>query len=165
MRVLIVRHATAEDASDNAGGDEARTLTKDGRRKLRAAAAGLREVVKGVDVLATSPLVRAVETAEMVAEAFDGVKPCKIDELKPGKPVKGVLQWLQGQAADATVALVGHEPQLGLLVSWLLSGEQRAFVRPKKGSACLLEFEGKVKAGSAVLLWLLTASQMRKLSG
>jgi phosphohistidine phosphatase len=166
MRVLIVRHGIAEEPRDaSKAGDETRVLTREGRRKMPRAAAGLRAVAKRIDVLAASPLARAMETAELLGKAYDGVKLTKLDELKPGKPVKGVLQWLQGQSGDATVAFVGHEPQLGMLISWLLSGEQRSFVKVGKGSACSLEFEGKAKAGSATLLWLLKPSQLQKLAG
>ena len=161
MRVLIIRHAVAEERAD--GGDEARALTGDGRRKLRAGAGGLRRLVKRIDVLASSPLVRAVQTAEILSKAYGGKKVVRVDVLKPGKPLKGVLQWVQGQPGDATVALVGHEPQLGMLVSWLLSGERRSFVPMRKGSACLLEFAEQVTPGSGKLLWMLKPSQLRDL--
>jgi phosphohistidine phosphatase len=161
MRVLIIRHAVAEERAD--GGDEARALTGDGRRKMRAAAEGLRCVIKRIDVLASSPLLRAIQTAEIVSMAYDRKKAVPVDVLKPGKPLKGVLQWVQGQPEDATVALVGHEPQLGMLASWLLSGERRSFVRMRKGAACLLEFPEQVKPGSGTLLWMLKPSQLREL--
>jgi phosphohistidine phosphatase len=130
---------------------------------MRDAAEGLRRVVKKIDVLASSPLARAVQTAEIVGKAYDGKKVMQVDTLKPGKALKGVLQWVQGQPGGATVALVGHEPQLGMLVSWLLSGQQRSFVEMRKGSACLLAFDEQVKAGSGRLLWLLKPSQLRDL--
>ena len=161
MRVLIIRHAIAEERAD--GGDEARALTDEGRRKMRAAADGLRRVVKHIDVLASSPLVRAVQTAEVVARAYEGKKIVRAEVLKPGKTLKGVLGWVQGQPGDATVALVGHEPQLGMLASWLLSGERRSFVPLRKGSACLLEFTERVTAGGGELLWMLKPSQLRDL--
>ena len=160
--MLIIRHAVAEERAD--GGDEVRALTEEGRRKMRTGVAGLRRVIKRIDLLASSPLVRAVQTAEIVSKAYEGKKVVRVDVLKPGKPLKGVLQWVQGQPGDATVALVGHEPQLGMLVSWLLAGERRSFVRLRKGSACLLEFAEQVKPGGGTLLWMLKPSQLRDLS-
>ena len=163
MRVLVIRHAIAEDPRDGQS-DAERALTKAGRRKMREAAAGLRRVVEHIDVLGASPLVRAAQTAEIVSKAYDGLAVSVVEALKPGKPLKSVLQWIQGHPADATVALVGHEPQLGLLVSWLLSGEQRrSFVRFRKGGACLLSFDESVKAGTAMLEWMLKSSEMRDL--
>src|SRR5687768_2496732 len=120
MRVLIIRHGIAEDRAAFAKrgeGDEGRPLTDAGRRKMRDAAAGLTRAVKRIDVLGSSPLVRAMQTADIVSKACGGNKVLKTDVLEPGKPLRGVLGWLQGQSADATVALVGHEPQLGMLVS------------------------------------------------
>ena len=163
MRVLIIRHAIAEDAQGGQS-DAERALTKAGRRKMREAADGLSRVVEKIDVLGSSPLVRARQTAQIISEAYDGISLATVDALKPGKPLKAVLQWVQSQPADATVALVGHEPQLGLLVGWLLSGEQRrSFVRFRKGGACLLRFDRSVRAGAGVLEWMLKPSQMRDL--
>jgi phosphohistidine phosphatase len=168
MQLLVIRHAIAvepDEAAKEKVPDAERPLTKEGKKKMRAAARGLACVVERIDVLASSPLVRARETAEIVAEAFEGMKVAAVDELKPGKPVKGVLQWLQGHAAaDATIAVVGHEPQLGMLISSLLAGERRrSFVDVRKGSATLLEFPEQVKAGGAMLQWMLKPGQLRDL--
>ena len=176
MRLIVVRHAIAQERQETAKAgraDAERRLTRAGRARMRAGAAGLARLVERIDVLAASPLVRAAQTAEIVRKAFDGrgsggggPAVARVTALSPGKPVDAVLHWLQGQRADATIAIVGHEPQLGRLVSWLLSGEQqRAFVELKKGSACLLEFEGMVKAGAATLLWMIKPSQLRRIGG
>lgn len=163
MRLLIVRHAVAEELDAGDGRHDAdRRLTPRGRRRMRAGAAGLRLLVDRIDVLASSPLVRALQTAKIVGKAFGGTHVTKVEALA-NKPVKDVPRWVQGQPADATVALVGHEPQVGMLVSWLLSGEQRSFVKFPKGGACLLEFGRSVKAGRATLLWMLTPRELRKL--
>lgn len=163
MRLLIIRHAIAEDAAPGQR-DADRQLTKPGRRKMHSAAAGLRTVVPQISILAASPLARAKQTAAIVSEAYDGVSITTLDALKPGKPLKSILTWLQGRPADATVAVVGHEPQLGLLASWLLCGEQRrSFVQLKKGAACCLGFAQAVQHGKAVLEWSLKPSQLRDL--
>lgn len=164
MRVLIIRHAVAEELPEG-GDDAARALTAGGRKKMRAGAAGLTKVVAKIDVLASSPLVRAVQTAEIVSRAYDGPPVTRVGALQSGKPVNAVLHWLQGQGPEQTIAIVGHEPQLGLFVSWALSGQrQRSFVRLRKGSACLIEFDRAVKAGAGALQWMLKPSQMRDLA-
>jgi phosphohistidine phosphatase len=167
MRLLVIRHAIAEEraAAEKAGRPDAeRALTKAGRRKMQGAAEGLRRVEKRVDVLGSSPLVRAQQTAEIVGAAYGKLAVATVDALKPGKSVKGVLGWVQGQPDDATVALVGHEPQLGILIGWLLTGQrQQAFIDFGKGSACLLEFVDGVQAGRAKLLWMLKPGQLRRL--
>lgn len=170
MRVLVIRHAIAEDSrafAKTGREDGARPLTKEGRAKMREGAAGLVKLVPKLDALATSPLARAIETAEIVAKAYgDGIKAVQVAALTPTKPVNALLHWLQSQAsnnASATVAVVGHEPHLGVFVSWLLTGLQESFVEVKKGSACLLEFEKDVKAGRAKLLWALKPGHLRDL--
>jgi phosphohistidine phosphatase len=133
---------------------------------MRSGARGLAHVMDHIDVLASSPLVRAQQTAEIVAGAYGALVVSTIDALKPGKPVKSVLRWLQGQPADATIAVVGHEPQLSMLISYLLAGERKtSFVEVGKGSACLMEFEEAVRAGGATLRWMLKPSQLRDLGG
>ena len=164
LRVLVVRHAVAEERGPfgRTGQPEAaRPLTRGGRRKMRRAARGLACLVPRLDRLATSPLTRAVETADIVARACGKPKTQRLAPLAPGKPPGGVLAWLKDQRPGGTVALVGHEPDLGVFVSWALTGLRESFVPLKKGGACLLEFGGEVKPGRAVLLWLLRPSQLR----
>jgi phosphohistidine phosphatase len=175
MRVLLIRHAIAEDRAVFAktGQDDGlRPLTRVGRRKMRRAARGLLQTVPRIDLLATSPLKRAVQTADLVADAYGlqarggkgkRLRTAHVAALAPGKPPKDLLHWLQGQPADVTVALVGHEPDLGTFASWLLTGLQESFVPMKKGAACLLEFKKDVKAGRAELLWAMKPSQLRVL--
>lgn len=164
MRVLVIRHAIAEDRdafAKTGREDGARPLTREGRAKMREGAAGLAKRVPTIDVLATSPLARAIETAEIIAKAYGGVRVVQAAALTPTKPVNALLHWLQGQPPAATVALVGHEPHLGVFASWLLTGLQESFVELKKGSACLLEFDGDVKAGRAKLRWALKPAHLR----
>src|SRR5207302_88491 len=134
-----------------------------GRRKMRQAAAGLRRIVPSLDLLATSPLTRAVQTGEIVAKAYDGARTVQVAALTPRKPAAALVEWLQAHPRDATVALVGHEPHLGAFVSWMLTGLQESFVVLKKGGACMLEVDEAVRAGRAKLLWMLKPSQLRKL--
>src|SRR5205807_56870 len=109
----------------------------------------------------SSPLVRAVQTAEIVAEAFDGARSVQIAALSPRKPPAQLLEWLQAHPPDATVALVGHEPHLSTFLCWLLTGLQESFVDFRKGGAAMVEAAHPVTAGRAKLLWVLKPSQLR----
>jgi phosphohistidine phosphatase len=167
MKILVIRHAIAEDRetfAETGEEDGLRPLTKPGRRKMRLAAKGLHSLVPKLSVLATSPLTRAVQTGQIVASRYSGLKTLHIAHLTPRKPVQALAQWLQTQPGDATVAVVGHEPHLGVFVSWMLTGLQESFVVLKKGGACLLEVDGEVKAGRAKLHWLLKPSQLARLA-
>ena len=86
MQVLVVRHAIAEQQEGFArtGKDDSRRpLTDDGRGKMHRGAAGLRAVVPAIDVLATSPLLRAVQTAEILAAVYNGRNMVTVRELSP----------------------------------------------------------------------------------
>jgi phosphohistidine phosphatase len=166
MRILIIRHAVAEERESfakSAQDDALRPLTRQGRKKMRKAARGLARLVPAVDVIASSPLVRAVQTAEIVSEAFDGARFVQIAALSPRKPPAQLLEWLQAHPPEATVALVGHEPHLSTFLCWLLTGLQESFVVFKKGAATLVEAAHPVTAGRAKMLWLLKSSQLREI--
>jgi phosphohistidine phosphatase len=166
MKLLVIRHAIAEDAKRFAktGADDGeRPLTSRGRRRMRAAARGLRRVVPEIDLLATSPLARAEQTADIVAATYKNPKLVKLNHLAPEASVHALLKWLQERKHDSTVALVGHEPQLGAFTSWMLTGLQESFVKLKKGGACLLELKEQVRPGRARLLWSLAPAQLRLL--
>ena len=166
MRILIVRHGIAEDqeAFAKTGQEDAlRPLTKQGRQKMRKAAAGLKRLVGSVDVIATSPFVRAVQTGEILARGFDGARTLQVAALSPRKPPAALLEWVNAHGPQATIALVGHEPHLSTFLCWLLTGLQESFVVFKKGGAALLDAANPVAAGRAKLLWMLKPSQLRDL--
>ena len=168
MQLLVVRHAIAEEREEFAqtGHDDSlRPLTADGRKKMRRGAGGLRAIVPTIDVLATSPLVRAVQTAEIVADTYGGLEIVTVKELSPDSQFPAFLRWMRTQDAGRTVATVGHEPHLSGLASWLLTGRSGSFISLKKGAACLLELQDNLDAGAAALLWALMPRQLRQLGG
>ena len=165
MNLLVVRHAIAENAADYArlhADDVGRPLTPEGKKKMKQAAQGLRSLLPELDLLASSPLTRAVQTAEIVAAAYR-IESVVVPVLAPGQLVADLAGWLERQRQHGTVAIVGHEPGLSRAVSWFLAGGERSFIELKKGAACLLEFADEVQAGTATLLWAATPSQLREL--
>jgi phosphohistidine phosphatase len=113
--------------------------------------------------IASSPLARAVQTAEIVAKAYGGAPVVQSDALAPDMDREALLEWSASQAVELPVAVVGHEPDLSQWVGWLLTGGARPVVQLKKGSACLVEFAGQPTAGAGTLAWLLTPRQLRTL--
>ena len=164
MDLLVIRHAIAMDRDEFAETgqpDSERTLTDFGRRRMRKNAAGLRRVVDAPEVIGTSPFVRAAETARIVADAF-GIEAIEtLDVLTPEQHPVDLLPWLSQQPRDATVAVVGHDPHLGSLITWLVGGLASPNVELKKGGACLLQLGDRLEAGTAVMRWLLTPKHMR----
>jgi phosphohistidine phosphatase len=166
MKLLLIRHAIAEESEDFAKtgkDDRLRPLTDEGRKKMKQGAKGLREIFPGIDLLATSPLTRAAQTGAILDSVYGGLKEVEIEELAPEATPTDFLRWLRKQKAES-IAAVGHEPSISLILSWFLTGTERRVYSFRKGGACLLEFTGEVAAGTATLLWALTPGQLRDLS-
>lgn len=167
MDLVVVRHAIAADseAFAAAGRDDAsRPLTADGARKMRRAARGLHEVLASVDAIVSSPLMRARETAEILRREYemDDVEIAEV--LAPGTGVGDVVEWLASYDRKV-VMIVGHEPQLGRLVTYLVSGLDHPGIDFKKGAACLIEFDTQPSAGTGRLAWAIPPSILRDLAG
>ncbi len=164
MNLLVVRHAIAEDPAAWSGRDDSeRPLTREGQRKMKKAAKGLRTVVDALDVLATSPFIRARKTAEILSAAYDDDDPVIVPALAPGQRPEALADWLATQLEQDAIAVVGHEPGLSVAVSWLIAGVERPVLELKKGAACLLAFPERVARGAGTLLWALTPAQLRRL--
>src|SRR5690349_8888494 len=112
--LYIIRHAVAQERGDKWPDDSKRPLTPDGAAKMRGVADGLLSLDVELDVVLTSPFVRASQTAEIVAKAFKA-KPqiVPLQVLEPGGTAAKVAQALAPYAKAKGVALVGHEPDLG----------------------------------------------------
>jgi phosphohistidine phosphatase len=156
--LLVVRHAPAEDSSRD--GDVGRALTAAGREEMADAARGLARLVDALDVIATSPLVRARQTADLVAERFPDARREVLPELAPGMEPDDLAAWLEAVAVPS-VAVVGHEPDLSRLVGWLLGGQAR--VRMRKGAVAALSLGPTVVQGTAELDWLVTRGALRRI--
>jgi phosphohistidine phosphatase len=166
VNLLIIRHGPAGDpeAWEAEGKDDrVRPLTPKGTKEVRRAAAGLARLVPELDLLATSPLTRAAQTAEIVAREY-GCEVETVEELTTDHQPQDLLPWLQQHQDRETVAVVGHEPHLGLLAGYLLTGKSVSFVDLKKGGACLIQVADTVKPGSGTLEWLLTDRDLRRLA-
>ena len=167
MELLVIRHGVAEEREEFAASgkdDSLRPLTKEGRWKMERGAKALRHALPSLNVIATSPYTRAAQTAKIVAAAYDDVDVERLDALTPDGRPQAFLTWLRGRESDDRVAAVGHEPHLGSLVYWLLTGEAiEGRISMKKGGACLLELDPKSRAGKATLIWSLTPSLLRRL--
>lgn len=159
-RIYIVRHAIAEDFSAS-GRDEDRALTVEGRKKMKRAARGLASLGVAPAHLLASPLVRAQQTAEIVVEAFPQLKIETCDLLAPGVDERALTRLLNGSYAAGDVMLVGHEPDLGELLAYWLSGSRGGIeTRFKKGAVACIAASTLPPVGKAVLEWFLTAGQL-----
>jgi phosphohistidine phosphatase len=165
MYLLVIRHAAAMDKEEFARtgrSDDERPLTAAGKNEMARIARGLRAFVPKLDALAPSPLLRARQTAAIVARAYRMKVSAATRSLEPDARPTSFARWLGAHRKTATVAVVGHEPHLGALVTWLLTGLDEQRVELKKGGACLLRFDGKPRRASARMEWLLTPAHLRR---
>ncbi|HET9226600.1 MAG TPA: histidine phosphatase family protein [Thermoanaerobaculia bacterium] len=166
MRLLLIRHAIAEEREDfvrTGKDDRLRPLTDEGRKKMKQAARGLRTLVPDIDLLATSPLTRAAQTGAILDSVFGGLDEVEIEELSPETTPEELLRWLR-QQDKKVIAAIGHEPSLSQILGWLLTGTERRIFAFRKGGACLLQLPDDPAGGTATLLWALTPGQLRALA-
>ena len=164
MDLLIIRHANAVERDRRRWrDDDARPLSSTGKRQARKAAAGLKAFSKAPDLLLTSPLVRARQTAQILTDAAGWPQPEEAPELSPGEPALAVLTLL-GKDRSKLVAVVGHQPGLGALLTACLLGDGGALpIEMKKNAVACVSFEGSPRAGCAALEWLATPRMLRGL--
>ena len=164
MELLIVRHAIALERNRERWRDDgARPLSPAGMRQSRKAAAGLKEFCRAPDRVLTSPLARARQTAQILTEVAGWPQAEETPELSPGGAPPAVLTLL-GQKRSKLVAVVGHQPGLGALLTACLVGEDGALaIEMKKNAVACVSFEGSPSAGRAVLQWLATPRMLRRL--
>ncbi len=131
MDLYVLRHAKAERMAP--GGDDAvRLLTEKGQRDARRLGRWMRDRDLAIDLVATSPHVRARDTAVLVLQGATTPPPLETwDELRPGGPVEAVLARLAASDPVGAVLVVGHEPLLSSLVSAAIGGGR---VRLAKGA-------------------------------
>jgi phosphohistidine phosphatase len=162
MDCLLMRHGIAVERDEWEGADTDRPLTEQGVKRVVQVAAGLNRLgVKPTHVL-SSPLIRAIETAKIVHRSL-GVRSAMqiVDELLPDAPPDRLLPILHDFQPETCVLCIGHEPQLGMAASFMLSGRATASFPMKKAGACLIELPIPAKPGRGVLRWWLTPSQLR----
>jgi phosphohistidine phosphatase len=149
--LYFLRHADAVAAGQ--GDDEGRQLSPDGEAAMRAAAPVWRRLNLRPDVVASSPLPRALRTAQLLSEGIGLSRPPLADErLRPGAGWGEMARVIGAHPAARRVLFVGHEPDLSQVVA-LLTGA--ASVRMRKGGLACVEFPGTPEPGSGELAWLI----------
>ena len=161
-QLFIIRHAVAEERGDAWPDDAKRPISEDGASRMRKAARGLDRLGVTLDVIVTSPLVRAKQTAEIVAAALNPRPPIvSIESLTPDGTFQDIIADLEKQAKRSRIAIVGHEPGIGEFAA-RLAGSRHPF-ELKKGAVCRVDIETLPPAGSGALRWFATPKMLRAL--
>jgi len=158
--LYIVRHAWAGDHGDpQYPDDRLRPLTKDGIKRFHLVAEKLANRGVEVDIIATSPLVRCRQTAEILSHELSGKpKVVELAALAPGSDLQGLLEWTEQQNVDR-VAWVGHAPCVGRLCAALIGPDEGA-IDFSKGATAAIGFDEPPSVGQGVLRWLVTAKML-----
>ncbi len=162
FQLYLVRHAVAEERGEAWPDDTKRPLTERGMTRMRRAVRGLVSLGVEIDVVLTSPLVRARQTAEILAGGFDPRPPVvNVEALAPGATWQALASELAKQTRRERIALVGHEPGIGELAAQLIGARQP--IEFKKGAICRIDVEALPPTAAGSLRWFMTARTLRRI--
>lgn len=161
--LYLIRHAIAADRGDRYPDDAKRPLTREGILRWKRQVRGLQALGVEIDLVLTSPLDRAMQTAEILAAGlFDRPAVETLDTLSPGASTSATLQSLHAQNKARRVALVGHEPEIGALAARLMGA--KGTVPFKKGAVCRIDVDGFPPSTAGTLCWFLPPKVLRTAS-
>ena len=164
VELYLVRHAISAERGPKYPDDRLRPLTAAGIKRFKEAVRGLNNIGLQLDVILTSPLKRAEDTAAILAAGLDrrvGVQAA--EALAPGaKPVAVIEAIARAAKKHRRIALVGHEPGLGECAMRLLGA--RGFIELRKGAVCAIDLDSATLAGPGTLRWLLPPRVLRRLA-
>jgi len=153
MNIYLIRHGDAENISKGIK-DYERKLTHEGELRMKKAAAFWKNIVPEFDLIISSPYIRALQTAKIIASVYSIKKEVITDKrLGCGSGTEDLIE-LANVFAAADIAIVGHQPDLSNHTSILISGNG-AYVDYKKGTIAKISFHNKVKEGKGVLEFLI----------
>lgn len=165
VEIYLMRHGIAEELRPG-GTDAERRLTAEGRSKVVEIAKGLERIGVRPDLVLSSPLPRAVETARLVIKTVGSVRKIEIlATLGPGYDPRTTLDSLAGHRGASRLLMVGHQPHLGELASLMMTGTPTlASLALKKGGVAAFAADSLPPRAPATLLWFMTPRQLRSLS-
>ncbi len=164
VTLYLVRHAVAADAGPEYPDDTERPLTRDGTDKFRKEVRALLALDASIDLICSSPLVRAMQTAQLLSETFTNKPPViPVDGLAPGGTFNDLMNAVASLDPAGEIAFVGHEPGIGSLASRLIGGS--CAIVFKKGAVCRIDVDKLPPRSPGELRWFLTPKIMKLLSG
>ncbi len=146
--LFVLRHAYAQDRfefAQNNPDDSKRPLTPKGIKVLKSVLNDNKKLLSSAHLIISSPYERALHTAQISQKKLKIKKLITTDLMTPNKPIKPFLFWYKNQIklnqikSDQTVLFVGHEPFLGLLISYLLAKKTDSFIKLKKSALATIE--------------------------
>ena len=165
MNCVLIRHGIAVEREEWDGPDSDRPLTERGTKRVSQVAAGLKWLEVQPTYIFSSPLVRALETADILQASMSIPSAIKrVDELLPDANPERLLALFRDLPPECCALCVGHEPHLGSAASVMLTGKPSTAFSFKKAGACLIEMPVPAKPGRGTLRWWMGPAQLRELS-
>ena len=163
MNLYILRHGIASDRGVEYPDDSLRPLTGKGIKRMRLEAEGMNAIGVAPDVIISSPLVRAIQTAEIVRDGLDAPPQMAISEtlVPEAHPSQTLRELASKYSSIRSLMVVGHEPHLSSLVSYIMTGQVSWLITLKKGALCNMDISA---SGRGQLLWALAPRQLRTLA-
>jgi len=163
MDLFVLRHGKAGQSSGGPD-DRKRALTADGKDEIRNVGKWMRRKKFGFEVIATSPLTRAYETADIVARSLGQKERLAVwEELAPGGDLDTICYQAAQSGEDTAILLTGHEPLLSMLISRTIAGNDTVSIILAKGGLAKIRNYSFDKRPSGDLQWLLTPRQMMEM--
>ena len=161
MEIYILRHGIAIPRGTPGYPNDDRPLTEEGVEKMEQVAKGIAKLLDSVDVIVTSPLIRALDTAKITANVLNHKDEIVITKyLQPGGSADDLFNFLRKYKNKKSILLVGHEPYLGILASGLL-GINDSVIEFKKGGICRIDTDSMPPGSPGMLIWSLSPKQLR----
>jgi phosphohistidine phosphatase len=161
MELLFLRHGVAEARETWTGDDRSRPLTPQGRKAMTRAAKRLAELGLAPELIVTSPLVRARQTAEIAAAGLGlSDRLVEDDRLAPGFDAADLAGVIEGRGVTGAVMLVGHEPDFSETIAVLIGGGR---IVCKKGGLARVDVDASLQNGE--LVWLLPPKGLARHAG
>jgi phosphohistidine phosphatase len=163
LELYMIRHGLAGEKKEDETTDDERPLKKKWKEKMKDIAKGLKELRISFDIVLTSPLLRAKESAEIVnAYCCDTKEVTVTDLLVPDASYNNLIKFLNKIKNVKRIAIVGHEPFLSSFASYCLSKNENSLMNLKKGGILMLEIDEVIRPGRCILSWLIEPKQIIK---
>ncbi len=163
ISLYLVRHGIAAERGPKWPDDAKRPLTHKGMARMRLIVRGLRALDPEIDLVLSSPLVRAMQTADILVEGLGSAPNFESTPvLAPGEPPAAVAAALATRLKARRIALVGHEPDLGGLAAWLIGAREP--LEFKKGGICRIDVPVLPPSRNGRLIWHAPPKMLRGLA-
>jgi phosphohistidine phosphatase len=161
MHLFLVRHGIAEDRLKyilKFSDDNQRPLTVKGKKRFKKLAPRLKQLIGPLDMIISSPFLRAQQTAKILSELYPHVKFKTTKTLAPTALPNEWLQWIgiNIENKNSRIVVVGHEPHLSSLASWLLFGDSQSRMIIKKGGCIAIGIKATLGPATGILQWAVT---------